>query len=115
MMKVCIIIAQNLRVTKSRPALADIQEYLAKAGVFADNIRTDKDETREKLLLKALIAEDPDRAYESMVDHYMGEGRDPEWIKRRLIGLVRRQMFTAILKETVTTKSQLSSGDQCRL
>ena len=96
------LIAQNLRVTKTRPALSDIQEYLAKAGVFADNIRTDKDATREKLL-KALIAEDPDRAYDTMVDHYMGEGRDPEWIKRRLIGLVRRAIFTAVLKDTVTT------------
>jgi hypothetical protein len=43
----CYAVAQVMRVTKSRPQLAEIQSYLAKAGVFTDNLRRGDRQTIE--------------------------------------------------------------------
>ena len=103
------LIAQNLRATKKRVALKEIKEFLAKAGVFADKLRTNQDDAREKLL-RELIAEDPERTFDAMIDGYTEEGREFSWIKRRLVGMVRRQIFTQALKETVTTNPNFAAA-----
>lgn len=43
----CYAIAQAMRTTKKRPQLAEIKEYLIKAGVFVDNLRRGDKETVE--------------------------------------------------------------------
>ena len=43
----CYAIAQAMRVTAKRPQLAEVKDYLAKAGVFADNVRRGDKDTLE--------------------------------------------------------------------
>jgi hypothetical protein len=99
------LIAQNLRVTKARTALAEIKEYLAKAGVFVDDIRTNRHETRDSLL-EQLIADNPDQALEAFVAKYRAAGKTDQWIERRLVGMIKRKNFTEALTETSETMAR---------
>ncbi|OQY57812.1 MAG: hypothetical protein B6245_15090 [Desulfobacteraceae bacterium 4572_88] len=77
------LIAQNLRVTKNRPALREIKDYLAKAGVFADNLRTNKDGARDKGAERGKTGRGHGRsgrgvseaAAERLLDRHAAEGR----------------------------------------
>jgi len=97
------LIAQNLRVTKTRPALRAIKDYLAKSGVFADNLRTNKDGARDRLR-QELNAENPDKAMEDAVSGYQKQKRDDRWIDMRLKGIGHRLIFGSTLTETCDTR-----------
>jgi hypothetical protein len=89
------IIAQNLRASKNRPVLAQIKDFLAKSGAFVDLVR------REPSTVITSGAIDPDKALEVVVEYYRNLGKDDRWINARLTGIVKRQQFTAALKEAV--------------
>jgi hypothetical protein len=46
-------IAANMRTMEKRPQLADIKQYLARAGVFVDQARREPEKVAEKLLARA--------------------------------------------------------------
>jgi hypothetical protein len=89
------LIAQGLRVTKARPALAAIKQFLAEAGAFVDLVR------REPETVVSSGAIDPDTALDAVVQYYRRQGKDDNWISARLTGIVKRNQFTAALKEAV--------------
>lgn len=89
------IITQSLRVMKSRPQLRLIKEYLAKSGAFVDLVRRDP----QVVITSGAI--DPDRALEVVVDYYRNMGKSDSWINARLTGIIKRQQFTAALKEAI--------------
>jgi hypothetical protein len=89
------LIAQGLRVTKSRPALAAIKRFLAEAGVFADNVRIDP----QTVLTSGAIT--PDQAIDAAIAMYRAQGKDDRWIQVRIQGKIKRNMFTAALSAAV--------------
>jgi DNA-damage-inducible protein D len=89
------IIAQNLRSAKTRTVLIKIKDFLAKSAAFADLVR------REPSTVITSGAIDPDKALEVVVEYYRNLGKDDRWINARLTGIVKRQQFTAALKEAV--------------
>jgi hypothetical protein len=86
------LIAQHLRATKGRTLLAEIKEYLAKAGVFVDEIRRDPTHVVASGVL------DPEQAIQSAIEEYRRRGKDDNWINARLTGIVSRHRFTTALK-----------------
>ena len=78
------LIAQNLRVTASRPQLKTILEFLAKAGVFMDNA------TRNPGMFIAA----GEYAYEK-------QGKSPSWVEKRTVSIVKRKHFTDAMKAAV--------------
>ncbi|QTA92276.1 Uncharacterized protein dnm_083520 [Desulfonema magnum] len=103
------LIAQNLRVTKNRPALRAIKDYLAKAGVFADHLRTNKDGARDRLR-EELNAENPDKAMEEAVAGYRKQQRDDRWIDMRLKGVGHRLIFSSTLADTCKTRPDFAGA-----
>jgi hypothetical protein len=92
------LIAQHLRVTRARPVLNEIREFLAKAGVFIDDMRRDED----------LIVISSKMSADQMLDAtgkaalltrkaYRAQGKSEKWIDMRLLSKVRREQFTAAL------------------
>lgn len=77
-------IAQHMRTTKTRPALAAIKDFLARAGAFADFARRDP-----AALLDAATAA------------YQKQGKGQNWIDNRLQGMASRKAFTAALKSAI--------------
>jgi hypothetical protein len=93
--KALYLVAQHMRVTKARPALATIKQFLAEAGAFVDLVR------REPETVVTSGAIDPDKALDAVVQYYRRQGKDDNWISARLTGIVKRNQFTAALKEAV--------------
>jgi len=89
------LIAQNLRSTKARPALAAIKRFLAEAGAFADDVRRDPN----RVVLSGAM--DPDAALEAAIQGYLAQGKDMNWIGERLEGKVKRIQFTNALQAAV--------------
>lgn len=79
-------IAQQLRATKSRPALEAIKAYLAAAGVFVDDVRRN-----------------PDHAIDAAIESYTSQGKSNVWIGERLDGKIARKAFTDALDNAVAT------------
>ncbi len=103
------LIAQNLRVTKTRPALREIKEYLAKAGVFADNLRTNKDGARDNLR-RELNLENPAAAAEDAVSGYRKKRCGDEWINTRLKGVGNRLIFSNTMADTCNTRPDFAGA-----
>ncbi|MEO8391502.1 MAG: hypothetical protein ABI700_00780 [Chloroflexota bacterium] len=78
------LIAQQLRSTKTRPALAAIKAYLAAAGVFVDDVRRN-----------------PDHAIDAAIESYSQQGKTNVWIGERLDGKIARKAFTDALDNAV--------------
>ncbi|HHC25342.1 MAG TPA: hypothetical protein ENK58_08040 [Desulfobacterales bacterium] len=103
------LIAQSLRVTKTRPALRAIKDYLAKAGVFVDNLRTNKDGARDRLR-GDLNAEKPDEAMEEIIAGYRRQRRNDSWIDIRLKGVGNRLIFANTLADTCNTRPDFAGA-----
>lgn len=98
-------IAANMRVTKSRGALAEIKEFLAKAGAFTDLMRRDP-QARAELAVTA----GPEAVFDATVKRYEAMGKDPNWIAARLEGVVTRKQFTSALRAAVLNASKSIYG-----
>ncbi|MBZ0282870.1 MAG: hypothetical protein K8L97_19175 [Anaerolineae bacterium] len=85
------LIAQHLRVTKSRPELDEIKQYLAKAGVFVDEARLNPEAAAEVL---------DNVAYNREYNKLLAEGFSPdeakEWLDVRFKSKKQRRIITAI-------------------
>jgi len=103
------LIAQNLRVTKTRPALREIKNYLAKAGVFVDNLRTNKDGARDNLR-RELNVENPDAAMDDAVAGYRKKRCSDEWINTRLKGVGNRLIFSNTMADTCNTRPDFAGA-----
>jgi hypothetical protein len=89
------LVAQHLRVTKSRPLLASIKKYLAEAGAFVDLMR------RKPETVVTSGAIDPDQAVDAVIEYYRSRGKNDRWIAARLDGKIKRAKFTAALSAAV--------------
>ncbi len=98
------LIAQYLEVNKHRPLLSAIQKFLADAGVFVDEVR------RKPETVVTSGAIDPDKAIEAAIAEYKRRGKSDEWIQARLLGKVKRGMFTAALKVAMAEISRKHYG-----
>lgn len=84
------IITQNLRATAKRPMLKEIQQYLARAGAFADAARIDPESAVESI-------ESARRA------KWERDGRDSAWIANRQNGIYTRKQLTAEIQRVLGT------------
>ncbi len=89
------LIAQHLRVTKTRTALATIKQFLADAGVFTDEVRRNP----SSVVLSGAVT--PDQAIDAAIDAYRAQGKDDRWIQARIDGKIKRNLFTQALNEAV--------------
>lgn len=89
------LIAQYLRITKERPQLLAIQQFLAASGAFVDAIRLEP----ETVITSGAI--DPDAAIDAAIDAYRKRGKSDSWIAARIDGKVKRAKFTSALKAAV--------------
>jgi hypothetical protein len=89
------LIAQDLRVTRARPVLNEIRQFLSKAGVFVDQVRLDP-----KVVLTS-GAMTPDQAMDAAIEMYRAQGKDDLWIQARMEGKIKRNFFINALKEAV--------------
>jgi hypothetical protein len=91
-------IAQYLRVTRARPVLHEIREFLSKAGVFVDEMRRDEN----LIVISSGMSADQmldatGRAAEATRKAYRAQGKSDRWIDMRLQGKIRRERFTTAL------------------
>lgn len=86
------------RISDRSPVVRQVKDYLAKAGVFVDELRTEPEQRDE--LMERLIAENPERAMEAIVARYRAQGKSDLWIERRIVGMQKRNKFTSALRET---------------
>ena len=84
-------IAMSLKVTKTRPALRAIKDFLAKAGVFVDEARRDPEVASEKLAI-------------ARRNQALRSGKSEEWIATREIGVTTRKQFVARIHALVEDK-----------
>jgi len=89
------VLAQHFRVTKVREQLREIRDYLAASGVFVDETRRDPKHVVESGAIS------PDEAIDAAIEAYKQMGKDDNWINARLMGKVKRHMFTAALKAAI--------------
>jgi len=96
------LIAEYLRVMRARPVLQEIRQYLAKAGVFIDEMRRDEN------LIVITSRMSPDemldatgRAALLTREAYRKQGKSQKWIDMRLLGKIRREQFTAALSQAI--------------
>lgn len=82
----CYLVAQEMRITKTRPQLQEIKDYLAAAGVGFDQIRRNPDKADD---LKVL----------AQVAKWRREGKSEEWISERLRGKEKRNVITDIWQQ----------------
>jgi hypothetical protein len=87
------LIAQDMRSTKTRPQLKEIKEYLAKAGVFVDQLR----QTSQSQLTRQ----------EKMWDKL---GKSESWKVARRDGTVSRKRFTSMLQDVIHEMSGMQYG-----
>ncbi len=86
------------RMADRSATVRQVKDYLAKAGVFVDDLRTEPEQRDE--LMERLIAENPERAMEAIVARYRAQGKSDLWIERRIVGMQKRNKFTSALRET---------------
>jgi len=89
------LIAEYMRVTKSRPALDEIRKYLAAAGVFVDEIRLNP---------KAVLtsgAMTPDQALDAGIEMYRAQGKSDAWIQMRVQSKIKRDEFVKALGRAI--------------
>jgi hypothetical protein len=89
------LIAEYMRVTKSRPVLDEIRKFLAASGAFVDEIRLNP---KSALTSGAMT---PDQALDAAIEMYRAQGKDDEWIQARLDGKIKRNQFIIALKSAV--------------
>jgi hypothetical protein len=89
------LIAQYLLTNKSRPALAQIKQFLDKPGAFVDKVRLDP----KTVVTSGAI--DPDEAIDAAIDAYRSQGKDDRWIQARIEGKIKRKQFTMALAAAV--------------
>lgn len=96
------IIAQYLRVKKSRTVLLEIRSYLAKAGAFVDKLRRDEDTIliTSNMTPEQMMAA-KERAEAAIRQAYLKQGKTPEWIDARMASRVKRNRFTAALSRAI--------------
>lgn len=92
------LIAQYLRVTRARPVLNEIRQFLAKAGVFVDELRRDED----LIVISSKMSPDEmldatGRAALLTRKAYRAQGKSERWIEMRLQGKIKREQFTTAL------------------
>lgn len=87
------------RMSDRSATVRQVKDYLARAGVFADEVRTNRNQQRDELM-ERLIAENPERAMEAIVARYRAQGKSDLWIERRIVGMQKRNKFTSALRET---------------
>lgn len=88
-------IAINLRAKKNRPELPEIKDFLAKAGAFADLARRDPE--------SAEIALSQRRQRK-----FMAQGKTPEWIASRELGIVTRKQLMAMILHLLGTDEHMA-------
>ena len=86
-------IAVGLRVSKNRPALRAIKDFLAKAGVFVDEARRDPERASEQLGI-------------ARRNQALSSGKSEEWIATRETGVVTRKQFTSAIHSLVQDKKR---------
>jgi hypothetical protein len=89
------MIAQGLRVTKTRLALAAIKKFLAESGAFVDKVRLNP----QTFLTSGAMT--PDQAIDAAIQMYRAQGKDDKWIQARIEGKIKRNQFTAALNAAV--------------
>lgn len=77
-------VTQDIRATKSRPAVAAIKDYLSKAGAFADEVRRN-----------------PETAIRAGIEGYQRRGLPTDWIADRFSGIGDRKGFTDAMQQTI--------------
>lgn len=83
-------IAANMRPTKNRPALSEIKDFLAKAGVFADLVRRDPEAAELAL-------------QQRRQQKYVKQGKTPDWIAVRELGIITRKQLMALIHHLLGT------------
>ncbi len=96
------LLTHGLRITKERPLLREIREYLAKSGAFVDLVRREPD-----TLLQAM---NPDKMLDAVIEEYRRRGKDDTWINARITGKIKRAMFTTALKMVIIDLSEKHFG-----
>ncbi len=89
------LIAQHLRVTHAKPVLNEIRQFLAKAGVFVDEMRRDED----LIVISSRMSADQmldatGRAALLTRKAYRAQGKSEKLIDMRLQGKIRWEQFT---------------------
>lgn len=96
------LLTQNLRAMTSRPALKEIREFLAKAGVLVDEMRRDED----LIVISSKMSPDQmlaakERAEDAIRAAYRREGKSETWIEARMQSRIKRNRFTAALTQAI--------------
>ncbi len=96
------LMAQYLRVTKERPVLSEIKQFLAASGVFVDEMRRDENLVliTSKMTPEQMEAQ-AKRAQDAADEAYRRKGKSEQWIKSRKDSREKRNAFTAALAEAV--------------
>jgi hypothetical protein len=89
-------IAIGLRATKNRTSLPDIKDFLAKAGAFVDLIRRDPEAAELSIAQKRQ-------------DKYLKQGKTPEWIASRELGIVTRKQLMAMVYDLLGTDEHMAA------
>ena len=88
-------IAVELKITKTRPALKAIKEFLAKAGVSLDEARRDPEGAAERLAIARHT-----QAFRA--------GKSEEWVGTREEGVITRKQFVSQVHALVQDKKQFA-------
>jgi hypothetical protein len=88
-------IAQYLRVTRARPVLNEIRQFLSKAGVFVDEVRLDP----TRVLTSGAIS--PDQAIDAGIEMYRAQGKSDAWIQMRVESKIKRDTFVKALGHAI--------------
>lgn len=88
------LIATNLRSTKNKDSLAEIKNFLAKAGVFADLARRDPEQA--ELIL-----------HQRRQKKYVAKGKDTQWIALRELGIITRKQLMNVVYDLLGVKDNL--------
>lgn len=84
----CYLVAQEMKVTKTRPQLKDIKVYLATVGAIVDS----EDRNPNKGIA---------RHTQRLVKNLKAQGKDELDIATRLEGIIHRKSFTQYLTEVI--------------
>lgn len=84
-------IAAHLRATKARPALGEIKDFLAKAGVFVDRLRRDPDAAAD---VSTAVLQRHEADWKRL-------GRGDDWVEARVKGIFSRKAFVSALKAAI--------------
>jgi len=96
------LLTQNLRAVNSRPALKEIREFLAAAGVLVDEMRRDEDLIvfSSKMTPEQMLSA-KERAEDAIREAYYKQGKTKQWVDARMDSRVKRNRFTAALSKAI--------------